>query len=164
MHKIKDIEGFENLYAITDNGKVWSYKSKKYLSACIDGSGYLFVALRKNKKTYFKKIHRLVAEAFIQNPYKLPEVNHKNEDKTDNRVENIEWSSVKHNRSYGTRGERISESKKKPVVQKTLYGATVFVWNSALEAKLIGGFNNVSISKCANGKKKTHKGYKWEFI
>ena len=101
----KLIKNFEN-YAITDDGKVISYKYKtpRIMKTWFQKSGYENIKLCKNNQTYHFLIHRLVAEAFIPNPDNLPEVNHKNKNRQDNRVENLEWCSRNDNLydSYST--------------------------------------------------------------
>ena len=115
---LKDIKGYEGRYQISDTGQVYSLVSKKYLKPQDDGRGYLFVRLT-NKKGIVKneKIHRLVAQAFTPNPDNLPEVNHIDENKYNNCVDNLEWCSVKYNRNYGTRYQRIWKTRK---LKKTL--------------------------------------------
>lgn len=114
MTKWLPIEGFEDRYMVSDTGEIMnvgeSKRNGKLLKGCFDRYGYKRVSLRKNKKDKSHKvfnIHRLVAKAFIPNPNNLPCINHKNEDKADNRVENLEWCDVKYNDNYGTRNIRI---------------------------------------------------------
>ena len=109
---MKDILNYEGLYAITSCGKVWSYRSQKFLKPNIKKNGYLEVDLRKNGTHKFCLIHRLVAEAYIPNPLGLPEVNHKSEIKSENFVNNLEWMSAKDNRNYGSRNERIWKTRR----------------------------------------------------
>lgn len=105
----KDIPRFEGKYAIYSNGSVWSYRSKKFLKPRYTAKGYARVHLGLDTDYY---VHRLVAEAFIPNPDNLPEVNHKDEDKVNNDVSNLEWCKQIYNDNYGTRGKRISKGLK----------------------------------------------------
>lgn len=99
---IKDFDG----YAITDDGKVisYKYKNRRVLKTYYQASGYENIKLQKNGVSVHCLVHRLVAEAFIPNPNNLPEVNHKNKNVKDNRVENLEWCDRKYNlyQSYET--------------------------------------------------------------
>ena len=95
--EIKDIEGFEGLYGVTSTGKVISiyYRQGLELTQVPDKDGYLQLGLYKNKISHTKKVHRLVAQAFIPNPENKPTVNHRDLDKTNNNVTNLEWSTNK---------------------------------------------------------------------
>ena len=93
----KDIKGFEGLYQITDEGQVYSLYSKKYLKPRKDKDGYLQVNLYKDKKQYTKKIHRLVAEAFLDNSDNKKEVNHIDCQRDNNCVSNLEWVTRREN-------------------------------------------------------------------
>lgn len=99
-----DIKGYEGLYAITSCGKVWSYRKQKFLAPNINKkNGYMSVILSVNKKQKRFYIHRLVAEAFIPNQDNLPQINHKDENKKNNCVNNLEWTNAKENINYGSR-------------------------------------------------------------
>ena len=113
----KDIEGYEGLYQVSNKGRIKSLNyrrtgKERVLSSSPTSSGYLVVCLYKNKKPKPFLIHRLVAEAFIPNSDNLPEVNHKDENKLNNRVENLEWCDREYNINYGNRNEKASESMK----------------------------------------------------
>ena len=108
-----DIKGYEGRYAITEEGKVWSYKRKKWMKTRTSNAGYESINLTDGKRTKETFIHRLVAEAYIPNPDNLPVVNHKDEDKTNNNVSNLEWCTYKYNANYGTRVDRCKEGLKK---------------------------------------------------
>ena len=122
----KDIPGYEGLYKVSNTGKIFSVVTNKELSVIQKKDGYTCISLcdkDHNKKQY--RIHQLVAKAFIPNPNNLPMINHKNEIKNDNRVENLEWVTAQQNSSYGTRPERISEKlkgvpKSKEAIEKRL--------------------------------------------
>lgn len=110
---MKDIPGFENLYAATEDGKIWSYYTKKFLQPSIGKNNYLKVTLTKNGIKYTKSIHRLIAETFIPNPTNLPLVNHKDENKTNNTIENLEWCTYLYNSNYGNHPQQQAERMKK---------------------------------------------------
>ena len=131
---------------------------EKILQPLIDSKGYYYIGLCKNNKRINYKIHRLVAEAFLPNPNNLPEVNHKDECKTNNVVSNLEWCDRKYNQNYGTRTEKCS----KKVYQYTLDGKFVKEWKSTAECGR-NGFDQSSVSACCRGERKTHKGYIWKY-
>ena len=95
---MKDIKGYEGRYAVTKDGQVWSYKNNIFLTPYEDRKGYLMVCLG-DKKNY--RIHRLVAETFIPNPNNYDTVDHINNDKKDNRVENLQWMTRENNTRKG---------------------------------------------------------------
>ena len=134
----KPVVGYEGLYEVSNWGRVKSIKRivkspRGYRTVCErtlkptkDSHGYLCVSLYKEGKMKFVKIHRLVAEAFLDNPDNLPQINHKDEDKTNNHVNNLEWCDAKYNSNYGTRTERLSKSqingkRSKIVIQYNLF-------------------------------------------
>ena len=98
--RMKEIEGYEGLYSITDTGKVFGHKRGKYLNPYKNKKGYLLVKLYKNGKCKNHQVHRLVAIAFIDNPLNKEQVNHINAIKTDNRVENLEWATHLENNQH----------------------------------------------------------------
>lgn len=110
---MKDIAGYEGLYAITSCGRVWSYISNKFLKTFDDKDGYKCVKLYTNKSNKCFKTYRLVAEAYIPNPDNLPEVNHIDENKDHNYINNLEWCSHNYNNNYGTRNKRMAKNKMK---------------------------------------------------
>ena len=97
---MKDILGFEGLYAVTKDGKIWSHYKSAWRKCVLDKDGYLYVILIKNRKNFNMKLHRAIALAYIRNPENLESINHKNGVKTDNRIENLEWCSMKSNRAH----------------------------------------------------------------
>ena len=107
---MKDIPGFEGLYAITSCGMVWSYKRRKFLKPYGDTHGYLKVDLRKGSQRFQQRVHRLVAMTYLPNPDDLPCINHKDEVKDNNCVNNLEWCDYKYNVNYGTRTERMRQT------------------------------------------------------
>jgi hypothetical protein len=99
---MRDIPGFEGKYAITSCGKVWSHKRKRFLKPQMNEKGYLRIQLHGK----YYRIHRLVAMAYLPNPNNLPQVNHKDENKQNNCLNNLEWCDAKYNNNYGTKIQR----------------------------------------------------------
>ena len=152
---MKDIKGYEGLYAVTSCGKVWGYKRKMFLSPRLH-NGYLRVALSNNGTTKDFFVQRIVAEAFIPNPNNLPQVNHKDENKENNCVENLEWCDAKYNINYGTRNSRMSKGVRCVELNKT--------YNSITEAAQDTKVKIQHISACLLGLQKTTGKYHWECI
>lgn len=159
MKPIKDYDG----YYVTEDGRVWSDKSKKFLKVRDNGTGYLYVGLKKDVQ-YNRYIHRLVAETFIPNPNNLPCVNHKDEDKTNNKVENLEWCSYEYNNNYGCHNQKIADKASKAIVQLDKYGNVIREWKSAREVENTLGIANQNIAKVLKGKRKRAGGYGWKYI
>lgn len=159
----KDVEGYEGLYQVSNEGNVRSLKKGIILKAANVNNGYLAVQLWDNGIPKMKLIHRLVAEAFIPNPDNLPQVNHKNEDKALNIVENLEWCSAKYNMNYGTAISRRVDKQSRQVEQlDSVTGELIRRWESTNECGR-NGYTQSSVSQCCNGKRKQHKGYTWRF-
>lgn len=156
---MKDIKNYEGLYAITEDGRVWSYRSNKFMTPA-QNNGYLYVNLLKDGKLKKGYIHRLVATAFIDNPDNLPEVNHKNEDKTKNEVSNLEWCTKQYNNTYGTRNERISQKLSKPVHCIELDQ----VFKSVTEAAQQLNIHSPGIFRALAGRTKKAYGYHWRYV
>ena len=135
----KDIVGYEGLYQISNLGNVKSLNyrrtgKERILNPGNNGCGYLFVILCNNGKRKHFKIHRLVANAFLENPDNKSDVNHKDEDKTNNNVDNLEWMTRQENNNYGTRNERSSKS----VIIEALNSLSVTSCFNSLVAMLNG--------------------------
>lgn len=171
-YEIRDVIGYEGLYEVDTNGDVWSLNynhtdERQKLRAGVASNGYLTVALPKNgkQKTYY--VHRLVAEAFIDNPMNLPQVNHKDENKQNNSVENLEWCTAAYNLEYSgihiKAGEAAAKACSKPILQFTLDGEFVKEYPSLIEASRQTGIHQGNISCCCNGKRNHACGYKWKY-
>ena len=162
----KDIKEYEGLYQVSNIGNVKSLnyhrtKEEKIRKPKVDRDGYLTLMLCKNGKCKNLKVHRLVLMTFnpIDNMDKF-DVNHKDEDKQNNCLSNLEWCDKSYNNNYGTRTQRTE----KPVVQLDRNSNEIInVFNSAMEADR-QGFDKGNISRCCNGKRKTHGGYKWMYL
>ncbi len=167
----KDIPGYKGLYQISSLGQVLSkarfdamgrYVNEKIRRLAADKDGYLQVALNKNgvKKTF--KVHRLVAEAFIPNQNNYPEINHKDENRQNNKVDNLEWCTHTYNANYGNHITRSVAARSKPVLQFDLHNNFVKRWSSTAEAGR-HGFNQGNISNCCNGQQRTAYGFIWKY-
>ena len=152
---MKDIAGYEGLYAITSCGKVWSYKRKQFLKASYN-KGYLQVSLCKEGKQKTFPIHRLVAETYIQNPNDLPFVNHIDEIKDHNWITNLEWCTPQYNSNY-----KNAQADKKIKVRCVETGQ---IFESITEAAQSVKRTKGALSKCITGKSKTCGNYHWEVI
>ncbi len=167
----RDIKGYEGLYQVSNLGRVKSLKKKTFaginggiyitrkeriLNYSKDHKGYLRVNLCINKisKKYF--VHRLVAGTFLDNPNNLPQVNHKDENKENNYVSNLEYCTQKYNVNYGSRTEKTRK--------KVICLETGIKYESITEAEKTLNIANQSIVACCKGKRKTAGGYSWKYI
>ena len=157
---MKDIKGYEGLYGITTEGKVWSYKSKMFLKPWVSRNGYFMVNLHKDKKIKHCYIHRLVAMAYIPNPENLPQINHRDENKANNCLQNLEWCDASYNLNYGTHNEKVSNSRKKPILQYDLDGNFIREWECAAD---VGKEVQANIVNCLKGRCKTAYNYIWKY-
>lgn len=156
----KVIPNFEEYYKVSNTGKVYSIRKQKELKAVKDNHGYLQVTLcgENNQKNF--RIHRLVALSFLEKVEGKNEINHIDEDKINNNVNNLEWCNGKYNSNYGTRNERIVANSKIAIKGINVKTNETIYFNSMREAEK-RGFHCGHISYCISGKLKTHKGYKW---
>lgn len=107
---MKYIPEYEGLYSVTEDGRVWGHKRKNWIRPVVKNNGYLQVQLSKNNHVKYYTVHRLVAITYIPNPNNYPQVNHKDEDKLNNNVSNLEWCDAQYNNTYGTRLQRAAEA------------------------------------------------------
>lgn len=172
MEEWRDIPEYEGLYQVSNLGRIRSLKDchgknrKLILKERTDKDDYKRVHLFKNGKGKHYGVHRLVAIAFIPNPDNLPEVNHKDENPSNNNVENLEWCTREYNNNYGSRNkrarEKISKSmkgryigNKHPKAKKVKCITTNEVFESIADAKRKYNVCSSDISKCCNGKQKS---------
>lgn len=162
---LKDIKGYEGLYAVNEEGQVWSYRRQKFLKPYSDNRGYLKVGLIVNYHRDQRRVHRLVLETFdpIEGMEDL-EVNHLDECKTNNKLSNLQWCTKLENINYGTGSQRSALKRSKPVAQYTKKGELIQTYPSMAEASRATGVDVTRISLCCRGKALSSKGYKWRFI
>lgn len=165
IEKWAPVVGFEGLYEVSNHGRVLSlcagrWRTKMMRKPVPDKDGYATVNLKKDGRYKCAKIHRLVAEAFIPNPDKLPAVNHRDENKTNNLVNNLEWCDIKYNNNYGS---KPSKSFKK-VIMFDDAGNEVQRFNSVNSAARHLGVKPSTISGALHGRRSKAAGYKWQII
>lgn len=199
MEEWRDIKGFEGYYKVSSKGQIISIERKdknnhirqqRIIKQRYDKYGYLFVCLCKDGNAKYYKVHRLVASAFIPNPKEYPQVNHKDESKDNNDVNNLEWCDAKYNSNYGNRNLLISKSKTgkpvpklqgkgnhffgkhfsgekspsaKKVAQYSLNGEYIKTYPCMNEAGRNTGIHSSAISMCCRGKRKSSGGYIWKY-
>ena len=180
----KDIKNYEGLYQVSNLGNVRSlnrirkngkkenqfYLQKgKILKPAVQSIGYKFVVLCKNGESKGYRVHRLVAETFIENPNNYNCINHKDENRLNNCVDNLEWCTIAYNNTYGTKQGRHSEAMKKKVGRKInqydLEGNFIKQWESIIDAEKCLNKKRAStpIYMCCKHKKSTAYGYRWSY-
>ena len=146
------------------NGSGWFTKKEYFLTGSMTKDGYLRTKLTNNRVTKGKLLHRLVAEAFIDNPEDKPEVNHINEIKTDNKSTNLEWSTHTENMNHGTRSSRaaktLSKTMKRDFWSVCINDGSVKYYNGINECRK-DGFSNDGIAANVRGARGPHKGHTW---
>jgi hypothetical protein len=175
----KDVVGYEGCYQVSNTGRVKSIvrtfvsgnnsiqkTTEKELKYCIT-NGYKRVTLYTSGKLKNYCIHRLVAMAFIDNPYNLNVVNHKDENRLNNNVENLEWCTYKYNTNYGTTREKISKAviagKECKKVKAFKDGILIGRFDSVRDAVKVLNNTKNNIYKALSGKQKVACGYSWEY-
>lgn len=168
--EFRDVEEYKGLYQVSNYGRVkrlskmvnTSIKNSKFrclrekiLKSLNNGKNYLSVMLVKENNVKYCKVHRLVAEAFIPNPNNFPQVNHKDYNRENNRVYNLEWCTLQYNNEY---------SHNKLIYQKDLNNTIIKKWESIIKASKALRINSKNITTCCKGKRKTAGGYMWEYV
>ena len=168
LDEFSDIQGYEGLYKINRSGEVLSVRTGKILKAGKNRQGYMNVVLSKNGESKTYKVHRLAAKTFIPNPNNYPCINHKDEDKTNNNIENLEWCTAKYNINYGTANKRRGITSRlnplkprKQILQLSLSGEVVGEYNSTNEAFEKTGIDRRQISDAINHRKRQACGFFW---
>ena len=180
----KDVENYEGLYQVSNLGRIKSlerdvfnyrgtlinHMEEKILVPVLNNNGYLYVKLCKNGKGKLMLVHRLVAEAFLPNPENKSQVNHKDEVKNNNAVENLEWCTASYNNNYGTRNERSVQNRRYPKLGNHPRAKAIFCEELNKEFDCITsagkelGIGRTSINQACTGKRKTAGKLHWRFI
>lgn len=135
----------------------------KIIKASKDNKGYYSYHLSYDGKRVVQRVHRLVALCFIPNPDNLPFINHKDENPSNNRVDNLEWCSHEYNINYGTRTERARKSASKSIEQFDLDGNYIKTWESLAEASKTLNISRGTLCSCLKGSIKSCGGYQWKY-
>lgn len=175
----KDIPGYEGMYQVSNLGRVKSlgrmvdyhhnmaYRAERILKPN-KVRNYYQISLQKGGTRRYLKVHRIVATTFIPNPHNHPYINHKDENKLNNCVENLEWCDEGYNTNYGTRNAKVSVAMTngklaKIVYQYDLSGRLIKTWASTQECGR-NGMSRGCISDCCRGVKKSYRGFIWSYI
>ena len=179
----RDVVGYEGLYKVSNKGNIYSVEridsrgrkcGGRTLRPSYDQMGYSKVVLYMNGIRKHKRIHRLVAEAFLPNPNNYPEINHRDEVKANNHVENLEWCTREYNVNHGKRTEKVSQKLSKKVKAVNVESGEVLIFSSVMEARNKGYSGSVSSACKGNyksgttgkliGDGRTYKGHRWYYI
>lgn len=167
MALIKPVEGYEGLYLVTDEGKIYSLPRIVYngrgkwtrpmreLKPGTRAEKYKFVILNKDGESKSFSVHSLVARAFLENPYGYTEINHKDENPANNRADNLEWCSRQYNIDY---------SKSKAIAQYEMDGTKIAEYKSISYASRITGILRQAINNAVCGESHTAGGYRWKYV
>lgn len=172
----KDIQGYEGYYQVSNFGRIKSlsrflnyvdgqvrFMEGKIIQPRICVAGYALLNLHKDGKQLTVQVHRVVALHFLERTSFELIVHHIDEDRLNNKVENLEWVSRSFNTLYGDSPKKIANSKKKSIIQLTLQNEVVKIWESAKEVEDTLGFNKGHLGEVCSGKHKTAYGYLWKF-
>lgn len=159
----KDVKDYEELYQVSNLGRVKSFYTNRILKGCKTSNGYLKVDLCKNGIVSTKTIHRLVAQAFISNSENKSQVNHIDENKTNNVISNLEWSTAKENINHGTHNERVSKSKSIAIIATNIKTGESTDFNSGKECARQLDIDNSNINHVLQGRRNHTGGYTFKY-
>lgn len=167
----KDIDGYEGLYQVNNLGQVKSLRKNILLSPSIKKNGYYQVVLQSNGFKKYISVHRLVAIAFLDNPKNHPQVNHIDENKSNNCVWNLEWCTAEYNTNYGTGMIRQVDKRKGKFIlgdnkraRKCKCIETGIIYDCIKLASIDTNITEGNISRCCSGQRHTAGGFHWEYI
>lgn len=167
----KDVIGYEGYYQVSNLGRIRSLmhrgskRKKPYIMhPHVQKNGYAYACLSKDKIPRVVRFHRIVASAFIPNPNKFPYINHIDENKTNNRADNLEWCTAKYNSNYGNIRERIISPQRKPVGKYDKKGNLLRTYIGVNEAARIEGISAGNICMVCKGQRNETGGHVWRYI
>lgn len=174
----KDIEGYEGLYQVSNLGRIKRLaRIAKYANGTIhhyeemiikprvNRFGYFYLTLYRNSIKWSARVHKLVAHAFVPNPHNYQCVNHIDENKLNNRADNLEWCSKEYNNTYNNIRQRAGRNIAKSIIAfDNIHKFGTYFRSEADAANYLGKTTCSLISSCANGKRKTAYGYRWEIV
>lgn len=176
MEQWKDIKDYEGLYQVSNMGRIRSldrlvkggYGCQKLIKGKIikpyeAPSGYYKLSLYSHRKREMVYVHKTVAENWLPNPDNLPCINHKDENKKNNSVDNLEWCSYSYNNTYNGKQKITAEKTSKAVYQYSLSGELIKEWKSTMDIQRSTGYLNGNIGKACRGKYKQAYGFKWSY-
>lgn len=174
MEEWRTIIGYDGLYEVSNYGNVRSVQRKvktkggairnspgRLLMQKVARNGYKQVHLMKENVGRWYLVHRLVAIAFVPNQANLPQVNHKDENKQNNRCDNLEWVTASHNCRYGHRNDKMVAERSKKV--ECIIGNDVKTYNSIREAARLTGISASHICQCCKGLRRTAGNRRWMY-
>ncbi len=161
----RPISGYEGFYDVSDNGEVRNSRTGRILKQKVERNGYVRVHLSKDGTARSLLLHRVVANTFIPNPNGFLTVNHLDEDKTNNRLSNLEWANMSRQNSYGQGARARNKAKERPVWQLSMDGEPIHLWSSIKEAAIALGVNPSTVVCVCKGKRryKSTGGYKFRY-
>lgn len=169
----KSVGGFDGIYEVSSCGRVRNATNGNIITPKHNNRGYVQIRLNKCGKTHYWLLHRLVAFAFIPNPENLPQINHKDENKDNNCVDNLEWCTNLYNRHYGNGYQRsvdnhdylaLAEQNKRKVRQYDLSGNLIKDWVGVKDIQKATGIGESNIRRCCYGRGKSAGGYVWQYV
>lgn len=171
LMNVKPVVGFEGIYEVSDCGRIFRVANGqgcikgKELISCLNSTGYLHVSLCKNGKATSHKVHNLVATAFIARIDDYKQINHKDGNKTNNHVDNLEWCNSSHNNAHAHQtglNKTLGDKTMREVIGTHLVTRDIVRFHSIGEARR-NGFHDSSISACCKGNRRHHAGYRWQY-
>lgn len=177
MEVWKPVRGYEEYYEVSNLGRIKSvyrltvfkdgrkrrFYGKILATRSVNNSGYLTVGLHDSGKTKTFLVHRIVAEAFVSNPYGRDEVNHIDQDKLNNSASNLEWCTHKENTNHGDEIERGARKQRRSFYQLDMDGNLIKVWHGFKQMQRETGYQRASVYRCCVGQRESYKGYKWKY-